>query len=176
MADWTEDTNATLSLLLSAVDAIHEALVVDAVPQAELMTDLVTHDSTASHQKIFLSFRVFNAIKGWIVPAERKGADTFCKTGPAETEIPFGLRVQVLHGDAEHGIVVSRTILRQHAQDATLATSLKLQLVSPVISTTGHEAQEVLRNTSFVCLCSVLSGNHLALLYNANLLTAKEES
>ena len=44
MANWAEQLDAAVSLLCGAVDTVHEALVVDAVTQPELVPDFVTHD------------------------------------------------------------------------------------------------------------------------------------
>eukprot|EP00354_Favella_ehrenbergii_P004386 CAMPEP_0170471746 /NCGR_PEP_ID=MMETSP0123-20130129/13915_2 /TAXON_ID=182087 /ORGANISM="Favella ehrenbergii, Strain Fehren 1" /LENGTH=100 /DNA_ID=CAMNT_0010739601 /DNA_START=527 /DNA_END=829 /DNA_ORIENTATION=- len=97
MAHWAEQFDTTITLLLCAHDTVHETLIIDAVSQAELMADLVSHDMTPSHQEVLLAIWIFNAIEFGVVAAEREGADTLREAGPTEAERPAWLRVQVFH-------------------------------------------------------------------------------
>ena len=49
MANWTEEFDAATALLICAHDTVHDALVVDAMAQAKLVTDFVTHDMAGVH-------------------------------------------------------------------------------------------------------------------------------
>ena len=49
-ADWAKCSDATASLLISAVDSVHQTLVVDAMLQAEHVTELMSYDVAASHE------------------------------------------------------------------------------------------------------------------------------
>lgn len=49
LTDRAQLLDTASALLISAIDAIHEALVVNAMTQAELVSNLVAHDVAAKH-------------------------------------------------------------------------------------------------------------------------------
>ena len=59
-----------MTLLMSAHDAIHETLVVDAMAQSKLVANLVAHDGAATHEKILFAVIVFDAVVSRIIPLE----------------------------------------------------------------------------------------------------------
>ena len=69
-AHWAEHPDAPLSLFSRAVYSVHQALIVDAMSEAEHVTQLVRHDVTCSHERIPRLIRVFYSIQLWIEPEE----------------------------------------------------------------------------------------------------------
>ena len=104
MAHGTEDTNITVSLLFGAIYAVHQALIVDAMPESKLMANFVTHDSTGAHQEIFLSIWITYAIPCRIKATEREATNTLRETCPAEAKGPIRTWVKILHRNAETGV------------------------------------------------------------------------
>ena len=94
----------------------------DAVSEAELMTDLVAHDMACAHEKVLISVFILDAIPSWIIASKRNTSDSFCKTSPSEAEAPGRIRIQVLHSAKQSCISVGRPIFWHIAKDASLAT------------------------------------------------------
>ena len=113
VANGAKDANTSVALLLGAVDSVHEALIVDAVPQTELMSNLVAHDVASSHEQVLFPVRVFDTIPSRIIPSEREGCDSFGITGPTKAEVPTRSWIKIFHRDELHGVGVSRTIFGQ---------------------------------------------------------------
>ena len=88
VADRAEQLDATSTLLISAHDTVHEALVVDAVSQTELVTDLMAHDVAGMHQQGLLTVRVLDTVPGWIIARKRDAAHATIVGSPAEAEGP----------------------------------------------------------------------------------------
>ena len=59
-----------MTLLMSAHDAVHETLVVDAMAQSKLVANLVAHDGAATHEKILFAVIVFDSVVSRIIPFE----------------------------------------------------------------------------------------------------------
>ena len=90
------------------------------------MADLVAHDMTTFHQKIFLRIIDLNTIPGWVVPTEGESANTFSVACPSKAERPAILWVQVLHRYGEHSIRVCRPISRHDVKEPALVASFVL--------------------------------------------------
>jgi len=118
VADWAQNANATLPLFFSAVDTIHETLIVDAVAKAELVANLVAHDSTATHEEVLFAVRVFDFVPGWVVATEGERSHTLSVAGPPEAERPVGTRVQILHGDELKRVRVFGTVFCHLSQNS----------------------------------------------------------
>ena len=121
LADRTENPDATSSLLVGAHNAVHEALIVDAVTEAELVADLMAHDRTATLEQVLLSIRIVDTVPLWVVPAKAESANAFSEASPAEAEVPVGARIQVLRREAEHRIRVGWPVLDQLVKDTFVA-------------------------------------------------------
>ena len=74
------------------------------MPEAELMSNLVAHDSTGAHEKILFRIRVSDSIPGRIKATERKATNSLRVAGPTKAEAPLGARIEVLHCDAKTGV------------------------------------------------------------------------
>ena len=78
------------------------------------MANLMGHDCTSTHEKVFVIILIHDAVEFRIVALEGKGTDTFCEAGPSEAKVHIGTWVEVFHRDGEHGIGVLRLVLWHH--------------------------------------------------------------
>ena len=91
-ANWAKDSYSP-SLLIGAVDAIHQALIVNAVVKSEHVADFVGHDMAGIHKQVFFSIFVFYAVKCRIISHERKDTSAASVTSPSENITPTIARV-----------------------------------------------------------------------------------
>lgn len=95
---------------------------------------------------------------------EGKGTHTFSIAGPTKAEIPPVSGEEVLHGDAEHGVVVLRTIGWKPVENSVGTTGLVLHVARPELAGGDLCFEEGLRNASLDTSALVLAGNNLASL------------
>ena len=62
LADGAEDFDAAAPLLIRRPEAVHQALVVDAVAQAELMAELAADYVAGAHEDVLLPVRILDAV------------------------------------------------------------------------------------------------------------------
>lgn len=92
---------------VEVVGAVHQAIEVDAVVQAEHVAGFVSKDFTAALQDdLAIIFVSFTAKKGRVVASEAVDADPFGERGLAKNVVPRFGRVEVFHGDAEKAVGV----------------------------------------------------------------------
>jgi hypothetical protein len=100
-ADRAEVQRAPIALG-QVIGAVHQAMEIDAVRQAEQVAGLVRQylATPAQHERL-LAARVRLAVEGWIVTRETVNADPLAQGRLAKDKVPRRLGVEVLHGDRQ---------------------------------------------------------------------------